>query len=155
MSSDPGKVSIYTGGREIRASAIDNSAYAKAGGVSIDWTTVAANGSNTTLADGTIVPAGTKYILWGTVLSRITASGKFGPADTSAADGRQTVTNAKRGEAFILDRLITEAEYSSNVVGDVFDGGNFFESRLLIGGVNQPTRQNLVDMFPNVTFTKD
>ncbi|MBS1702909.1 MAG: hypothetical protein JST12_14690 [Armatimonadetes bacterium] len=154
MSSDYGKQTIFQGGREIRTLA-DGKASWKAGGITIDWSTVPANSVNTTLPDGTIVPAGTKYIRYGTVMSRITASNKFGPADTTAADGRQLVTNAQRGNSFVLDRTITEAEYASNTVGDVYDGGNAFEARLLIGGTNQPTRQNFVDMFPKVTLTKD
>lgn len=154
MSSDVGKQTIFQGGREIRSLAKEGANW-KTGGVTIDWSTVAANAGGTTLPDGTIVPAGTKFLRYGQVLSKITASGKFGPVDTTAADGRQTVTNAKRGDAFVLDRTITEAEYGSNTVGDVYDGGNAFFSRLIIATGNAPTAQNFYDMFPNITFTKD
>lgn len=154
MSSDFGPQTIYTGGKEIRTLAKDSARW-KTGGITIDWTTVPANGANTTLPDGTIVPSGTKFIRYGTVMTKITASGKFGPSDTTAADGRQRVTNAVRGEAFVLDRTIVESEPGSNEVGDVYDGGNAFAGRLLIATGNSPTLQNFIDMFPGVTFTKD
>ena len=154
MRSDYGKQTILQGGREIRTIAKGDADW-KAGGVTIDWSTVATNAGGTTLPDGTVVPAGTKFLRYGQVLSRITASGKFGPADSGAADGRQTMTIDKRGEAFVLDRTITEAEYGSNQVGDVFDGGTVFESRIIMASGVAPTRTQFVTMFPDITFIKD
>lgn len=156
MSKGIGVTTIDTSGRRLGVLAETKSARWKAGGVTIDWSTVATNGSDTTLPDGQVVPAGTKYLRYGQILMKITSGGKFGPADTSATGtGRELVTNAVRGDAFVLDKTITEADTNSSVIGNVFDGGMVFKGRLLIGGSNQPTEANFETMFPGITFVTD
>src|SRR5688500_11030120 len=44
----------------------------KVGGSTIDWSKVTAPVSDVTLPDGTIIPAGEKYIRYGTFLAQIT-----------------------------------------------------------------------------------
>lgn len=149
---------IATIGGGLRALADRASARWKAGGATIDWSTVSAvSGSDVTLDDGTIIKIGDKYIRYGTILTRITATGEFGPADTTATgSGRELVTNAVRGDCFVLDRTLVLSELGrSLVVGDLFDAGIAFRDHLNIGGSGQPTEANLETMLPGVTFAKD
>jgi hypothetical protein len=96
----------------VRVSA-DGSPLYKAGGVTIDWTTVVAvAGSDVTLPDGDVIRIGQKYLRYGQVITKITASGKFGPYDPGAGDGRQTLA---RGNAYILDE--TWLQYTARVRG--------------------------------------
>lgn len=155
MSTNIGTRTITQSGREVRALVDAQKGRFKVAGVTIDWTTVATNPSDTTLPDGTVIPAGTKYLRYGQPLVKITASGKFGPVDTSAADGRQTVDNTRRGEIYILNRTVAESELGSDVIGDVFDGGNVFSDRLVVGGANQATLAQIQTAMPGLTFTKN
>jgi hypothetical protein len=84
---------------------IDGRPKQKIGGITIDWTTVAAVGSNTTWLDGVFLSAATsdKGLRYGQVIVLITASGLYGPYDFAAADGRQALAN---GKAFFLNRSI-------------------------------------------------
>jgi len=75
----------------------------------------------------------------------------FGPADTSAVDGRQLVTNAVRGDSYILDETVVYSEPGSDHPA-VFDGGLVYKARLLMGGANQPTEANVETMFPAIAF---
>jgi hypothetical protein len=151
--SSYGTRTIATIGRSIRASA-DGHERQKAAGITLDWATVTAVTVATTLPDGTVVNAGDSYIRYGTVLNKITASGKYGPVDTSASDGRHLVTNAVRGDSFILDETVVMSQGGSDHP-KVFDGGLVFKGRLLIGGTNQPTEANIETMFPDITFVND
>lgn len=84
---------------------IDGRPKQKIGGITIDWTTVAAVGSNTTWLDGVFLSAATsdKGLRYGQVVVLITASSLYGPYDPAAADGRQTLAD---GKAFFLNRSI-------------------------------------------------
>lgn len=136
----------------------------KVGGITIDWTTIAAvSGSDVTLTDGTVIQIGKKYIRWGQVMTKITASGKFGPYDPAASDGRQTLT---RGECF----LINQAIINTNVLGfnvdeidfkGALEGGTVFFDRLIQSGVAAaslaagPTLANLTAAFPRLRMMKN
>jgi hypothetical protein len=65
-----GQNSIATYGGYLDVSA-DGSPEAKAGGVTIDWATVAAPGADVTLPDGQVIPAGVKYLRYGQVVQLI------------------------------------------------------------------------------------
>lgn len=66
----------------------------KTGGITIDWTTVPpATGAGTTLNDGTLIAAGNAGIEYGTVMTKITSSGKYAPF-TAAAPGATTLNGA-------------------------------------------------------------
>lgn len=136
----------------------------KTGGITIDWSTVAAvSGSDVTLADNTVIKIGQKYIRFGQVMTKITASGKFGPYDPAAADGRQTL---KRGEAVLIDQTIV----NQNVLGFNIDeielkggieGGTVFFDRLIQAGTGTaslaagPTLANLEATFPRLRYLKN
>jgi len=139
----------------------------KQGGVTIDWTTVQSNGgsgtSTTTLGDGSIVYDNLVYLRYGQVLTMISATGKYGPYDSGATDGRQTLT---RGQCYILDQTVTQ--YATGVgpnsvqqdqIGGVFDDGVVYFGRLLQSGTNTstkalgPTLANLNTAFPALKYT--
>jgi hypothetical protein len=157
MSQPYGSNQIASIGAGMRSLSNPETARWKAGGVTFDWDTVTAvSGSDVTLVDGTVIKIGDKYIRYGTIVTRITDSGKFGPADTGANDGRQIVTNAVRGDAFILDRTVILSELGrSEIVGDCYDAGIAYRDRLNLGYSGAPTEANLETMLPGVTFAKD
>lgn len=97
------------------------------GGITVDWSTVPANPTETTLADGDVIPAGVKYIPFGCEVARITASGKFGPYDTGAADGRQTLQPGRCG---ILNFTVKETDLHADNPPGVLDGGRVYRDRL-------------------------
>jgi hypothetical protein len=124
-------------GRDVRVIANGRYDRAKGGGVTLDVATIAAvTGSPATLADDTVVPVGSKYLRFGQILCKITASGLFGPYDSAAADGRQTLA---RGDCFFLDKtwldvgsgvMVPQGQGSIHVAG--FYGGDVWRERLLI-----------------------
>src|SRR5947207_488256 len=71
----------------------DGSPVYKAGGVTLDWGTVAALGSDTTYPDGSIVRSGQKVLRYGQVICKINLS-------TSATT--QTLTGTATGGTFTL-----------------------------------------------------
>ncbi len=120
----------YGGGTPASA---DGAPEYKVGGVTIDWTTaVAANVAAVTLDDASIVPANQKYLPYGTILARITASGLYGPYDPSAVDGRGDLA---RGACFVLNYTVyggggpQDDLHADNPPG-VFDGGRVYLDRL-------------------------
>jgi hypothetical protein len=94
------------------------------------------------------------------------SSGKFGPYDPAATDGRQ---NLNRGDCFILDEtwLLNPAGGSfaglgsTDIIGGVFDGGDVFIDRVLHSGVATaslalgPTLANLLTAFPLLKITRN
>lgn len=108
-----------------------------ANGVTVDWATVTAAASAITYNDGVAVAVGEKALRYGQILTKITATGKYGPYDTGASDGRQTLA---RGNVKIVNTTIKE-----NSVGvatdypDVIEGGLVFKPRLLAGGAGTAT----------------
>lgn len=105
-----------------------------------------------TLTDGTIVKAGDKYIECGTIMVEITASGKYGPANTAASDGRQTVLS-KRGKVWVLEKTHLMSAQQSDHTGDVFDAGQVFKSRMKFGGTGQPTQADVETALPGLSYT--
>jgi hypothetical protein len=117
---------LSRGGGYIGASA-DGSPEYKVGGVTIDWTTVPANNADTTLDDGNVIKSGTKYIPFGCILAKITASGLYGPYDAGASDGRETLT---RGACYILNETVASDDGDADNPGAVFEGGRIFSDRV-------------------------
>ncbi|MCW5936736.1 MAG: head decoration protein [Fimbriimonadaceae bacterium] len=120
--------------------------------VTIVETTKGRAEADLTLTDGTVVKAGDKFLEYGTVLVEITASGKYGPYDANASDGRQTVAS-KRGKVWIKGQTLVKSELGSDHTGDVYDEGIFFKARVKVGGTGQPTEANLLSALPGVTWT--
>lgn len=87
-----GRTVLQTTGTALRVSA-DGSPEYKTGGITIDWTTVAAAGGNTTLPwDNTPIVAGTKYLRFGQIVCRI--NGYAVTITISATGGTFTITVA-------------------------------------------------------------
>jgi len=137
----------------------------KTAGVTIDWTTVTAVSVDTTLADGSIVRSGNKFLRYGQILTMITASKQYGPYDSAATDGRQTLT---RGECFILDETVLQYSSGSPLLGAVndqtgslLDGGPVWLARILQAGTGSaslaagPTLANLLTAFPSIKIVRD
>lgn len=125
----------------------------KVGGVTIDWATVAAvSGSDVTWADGVTVKVGEKGLRYGQVITKITASGKYGPYDPAAGDGRQTLT---RGECFLLNRSAL-ADNALDEHPEAIEGGRVWRARLIQVGTGTaslaagPTLANLLTAFPRL-----
>lgn len=163
MAFDYGMVSTITTGRDVRVIANGRYDRAKSGGITLDVSTIAAvSGSPVTLTDDTVVPVGMKYLRFGQILTKITASGKFGPYDSAASDGRQLLA---RGNCFFLDK--TWLDVAANVysipsgVGSIhvagFYGGDVWKDRLLITtGTHSlaagPTVAEFEAAFPQVQY---
>jgi hypothetical protein len=147
-------------GRSVQVFADLNDADFKVGGVTIDWATVTAAASASTLIDDTPIAVGDKYLRYGQILTKITASGKFGPYDPAASDGRQTLA---RGDCFILNETVKMAGYIpalNNKATDhpqVGDGGLVWKARILaiVGTASLaagPTFANFETAFPDVSY---
>lgn len=120
--------------------------------VAIATTQVGVPEADLTLADGTIVKGGDKYIEAGTVMVKITASGKYGPYSATASDGRQTVDATRRGEVWLLDQTIVMSKLGSEMTGDVFEGGQIYAARLKAGGAGQPSVANVNLALPQISY---
>lgn len=149
-------------GRDVMVLADLQDAQFKVGGITLDFSTFTAAGSDTTLADQTKVLAGEKYARFGQIFCEITASGKYGPYDPAASDGRQTLT---RGKCCINNRTIKENGFGANINisatdhPQVFDGGTVWKARLIITTgsaslANGPTVANFETAFPRIAYAQ-
>lgn len=124
----------------------------KTGGATLDWNTVQAANTDTTLPDGEVIPSGVKFIRYGETIARISASGKFGPHRTDANDGRQTLT---AGDCYLQNRTIREDDEDTDFA-QCFDGGRVWEARLMVGATGGlPTLAQLKAAFPRLSYAKD
>jgi hypothetical protein len=122
-----GQTTLATVGRGVKVCA-DGRPEAKQGGVTIDWATVAAvAGADVTIDDGLVIKIGEKYLRRGQVVTKITASGKYGPFDPAVVDGREALD---RGETFILDQTVKENDRASDHPVAIY-GGLLFKDRIL------------------------
>lgn len=151
-----GRTVIGTLGGHLQVTA-DGEPVAKVAGVTIDWSTVAAvSGSDVTLNDGQIIKIGKKYLRYGQVITQITTGGKFGPYDSAAADGRQTLA---RGSAYVLNRTALEDE-PMDEYPEAIEGGRVFLARILQVGTGTaslaagPTLANLSSTFPDFRYVQ-
>ena len=133
-------------------------------GRTIDWATVAAvSGSDVTYPDGVVVKVGRKGLRLGQVMTQITASGKYGPYDPAAADGRQTLA---RDKWFILNESILETgmvpdlgtNRATNITGGIV-GGLLWAARVLMttGAASLaagPTRASLEGVAPLIRWAE-
>lgn len=152
MGNTFGRQVHETTGRPIMVTA-DGQPDWKAGGITIDWSTVAAvSGSDVTTPDGRVVKIGEKYLRYGQVLNRITASGKYGPADTTLSNGQETTGGGS--QSFILNETVLEADSGSDHPA-VFDGGLVWPDRIIAGSGNAPTLAAVLAALPRLSFAKD
>lgn len=75
------------------------------------------------------------------------AAGKFGPAETGASDGRQTLT---RGGVFLLNETVKESDLHSDHP-PVLEGGKVWKARIVQGGTT-PTIANLETAMPRLKY---
>lgn len=153
-----GRTTLEQLGRSIQVSS-DGFPEFKTAGVTIDWATVAAvAGSDVTWLDNFVVKVGEKALRYGQVITKITASGKYGPYDPAAVDGRQTLA---RGSAYVLNESYKEDDTASDHPPGAFDGGHVFLDRILHSGGGAaslaagPTEANLLTTFPRLILTRD
>src|SRR5438132_13928851 len=119
-----GRNSILSVGRSLQVCA-DGNPIAKVGGVTIDWSAVSAAAVAATYQESDPVDVGEKFLRYGQVVTKISASGLYGPYASGASDGRQTLT---RGECFILN----ESQHENQPHSDhppVIDGGRVWKNR--------------------------
>lgn len=84
-----------------------------------------------------------------------TDSGKYGPADTTASDGRQSL---ERGNVYILDETVVYSEPGSDHPA-VFEGGRIWEQRLQVGvtrdGYTQPALSTVLTAMPRLQLVRE
>ncbi len=142
MGNSYGYESLGTFGRSIQLSA-DGSPKFKSGGVTVDWTTIAAiSGAPVVYEDGVTLAIGDKGLRYGQVMYR-TADGHFAPADNT--------TTLVRGETFLLNETVLESDLHSNHPG-VIEGGRVFRDRILAGAAGQPTLAAVQTAMPLLSF---
>ncbi len=96
-----------------------------------------------TLRDGSVIPVGTKFVRYGTVIFEHT-TGLY-----RVADGATTLVN---GKCFVMNYTITDADPKSPTFGGAADEMRAFQPLLLVGGTGQPTMANFITAFPNIKF---
>jgi hypothetical protein len=133
----------------------------KTGGVTVDWATVAAvSGADVVLNDGITVKIGQKYLRYGQVLCKITASGKYGPYDPNDTLGRQLLV---RGNAWVLNQTVLEHSQAGfdilpSAHPAVFNGARVWKDRLIQSGVVAhtlalgPTLAEFEAVFPDIDY---
>lgn len=156
-----GRQSVGSTGINLQVAA-DGLPEMKPGGVTLDWSTVAAvSGSDQTYPDGTVVKVGRKGLRLGQPLCKITATGKYGPYDPAASDGREIL---KRGDCYILNESWLEAPLFGIATGQnahppVLEGGLVWKARLLATtGTHSlaagPTFTELEAVFPRLRYAQ-
>lgn len=102
----------------------------KHGGITIDWSSVAAHSVDTMYLDFDYVKAGEKFIRYGTIMCRLvggTNAGKFVPYGVTPVSG--TAASAGKGDWFILNRSVHEEDRMSDHV-EAIEGGRVYANRL-------------------------
>jgi hypothetical protein len=152
-----GRIDQGSVGKGIQVSA-NGRPLSKAGGITVDWATVAAQAStDATWEENVVLKVGKKGMRYGQVVTLITASGKYGPYDPAASDGRQTLT---RGSCFILNKSVLEEERMSDHPHAIY-GGQCFIGRILNSGVAThtlalgPTEAEVLAAFPELHPVRD
>ena len=148
-------------GRDVMVLADLQDAQFKVGGITRDWATYTAATAAATLPDQTPIALGEKYSRFGQVECEITATGKYGPYDPAANDGRQ---NLVRGKCFVNNRTMKENGLGGAALNttatdhsQVFDGGTAWKARLLMttGAASLATGPTVADFetaFPRVGY---
>lgn len=144
----------------------DGSPEYKAGGITIDWSLVSAvSGADVTLTDGSIIKIGQKYLRYGQVMTKVTASGLFGPYDPDLTQGSELLV---RGNCFILDQTILQYPSGASTLGpsidqcgEAIEGGKVWIDRILNTGTSThtkaggPTLAEVLAVFPNIYPVRD
>jgi hypothetical protein len=151
MGSTFGRQVIETAGRSLMVTA-DGRPEMKHAGVTLDWATVdAIAGSDVTYLDGVVVKVGEKAVRYGTVLTKITATGLYGVYDPAATDGRQTLAR---------DNVYVVNETTSNHP-PVLYGGLCYRDRIIQSGTGAaskaagPTLATLLAVLPRLALVTE
>ena len=149
-----GQTRISTGGRGIDAFTNPEMVRDKPGGITHDWNASGwpVGDGVTDIGGGVVVPSGVKYARYGMPLTKITASGKYGPALTTANDGRQVVDGFLSGSTFISKRTHLQSSLKSDQCALIADNGDVFTARMFTSYAGAPTLANLRAMFPKIGF---
>lgn len=80
------------------------------------------------------------------------SGGLFGPVDTGASDGRQTLA---RGRTYLLsETIVKSAEVNNDQPAGVIEGGYVYATRLIHSGITgastDPTLANLIAVLPSL-----
>lgn len=91
-----------------------------------------------------------------TTTSGVSGGGKYGPYDSGASDGRQTLT---RGRCYILNQTVTELAAGGLIPAPtdhpaVIEGGLVWRARLRIGGSGQPSVADFETAFPRIRYAQ-
>lgn len=78
-------------------------------------------------------------------------TGKYGPANTAATDGRAVL---ERGQSYILNTTVVESSLGSDHA-PVFDEGLVWWDRVLKDGLNEPTSANILAAFPAIRLVRE
>lgn len=165
MPAEYGRTQLSKLGRDVEVIADGDYSGAKAGGITLAAPLIPTNttGSALTLKDDTVVAAGAAYMRFGQVLCKCTSgtyAGLWGPYDTAATDGRQTLT---RGQCAILNRTWVDAP---TLLGTgmgtnhpaVFEKGLMRKDRLITSGTGThslaagPTDAELEAALPGIRY---
>lgn len=137
-----------TVGHSIQVSA-DGKPEMKEIGVTIDWDLVdAISGSPATYLDGVIVPVGKKALRYGTVLAKVTATGKFAPYDSSKTNGQEI---SGVGRTYIVNHTVVQDDPKSDHPPAMY-GGMAWKERILMGSGDLITEADLLAACPRLQW---
>ena len=77
----------------------------------------------------------------------VTNQGKYGPADTTATDGRQTLV---RGSVFLVNETVKESDLHSDHP-PALEGGKVWKARILVAG-NSPALSAIETAMPRLKY---
>ncbi len=127
----------------------------KVGGCTLDWDSVAVQGSDVPLTGGTTVLAGQKYVPMGSVMCLLTSgpqAGKYAPYASGGSHGEQTVDETS---VLMEEDWLENAPFAltTNYATDYFGGlrgGTVWRARLLVAGSGQPSLATFRAAFPQI-----
>ena len=117
----------------------------KPGGVTFDWSTVAAETVSRTLPGGFVTSVGDKVLEAGSTIYAITTG-----SPTSKYGVALAATTLVRGETFMTERHFVQS-IDVDQLGEVFDNGNVIQARVKAGGA-LATLANIKAHFTRMTF---
>lgn len=112
----------------------------KAGGITIDWASVADVDANYVFLNEDYMDG--KFLRYGTALGRITAAtdttkvGKYVPFGATVAGG--TIAKTK-GNVVVLNESVHESQRASDHLGGAMEGGRVYARRILVTGLGDGT----------------
>lgn len=139
-------------GAPLRVSA-DGQPRAIVGGITIDFTDVniptGTAVTGTTLADGTYVPPGVKYLRYGSIVFWTVTANKRDKAKVAL-----TATALAVGRCAVLNETVVEGEQMDLHAGGAFYGGRVYRQRLNVGGT-WPTEAAVIAAMPLLELVED